>query len=215
MQIQHRSGNKHVNADILSRYQPGKPCQEMSIYADPKDLPCQGCAHCTKIHRSWSTFVTEIDDTVPLGKVAVKKCLVSKPLDRNHRESCVRQLEKIQRQTDGTAKDVTEIHQEWSKLRKMQSSWKSRFELKSKLLIKLEKDSEKIYSLARELQDLPLPEVEIHLTRFQGMTQTQLGLLAKYCHKLKASIEGKRHYPSGKLKGSLPRLEPIVEQHAA
>jgi hypothetical protein len=124
-------------------------------------------------------------------------------------------LEKIQRQTDGTAKDVTEIHQEWSKLRKMQSSWKSRFELKSKLLIKLEKDSEKIYSLARELQDLPLPEVEIHLTRFQGMTQTQLGLLAKYCHKLKASIEGKRHYPSGKLKGSLPRLEPIVEQHAA
>jgi hypothetical protein len=124
-------------------------------------------------------------------------------------------LEKIQRQTDGTVKDVTEIHQEWSKLRKMQSSWKSRFELKSKLLIKLEKDSEKIYSLARELQDLPLPEVEIHLTRFQGMTQTQLGLLAKYCHKLKASIEGKRHYPSGKLKGSLPRLEPIVEQHAA
>jgi hypothetical protein len=78
-----------INADILSRYQPEKPCQEMSIYTDPKDLPCQGCAHCTTIHRSWSTFVTEIDDTVPLGKVAVKKCFVSKPLDRNHRESCV------------------------------------------------------------------------------------------------------------------------------
>jgi hypothetical protein len=76
----------------------------------------------------------------------------------------------------------------------MLSSWKSRSELKSKLLIKLEKDSEKLYRLARELHDLPLPEVEIHLTRFQGMTQTQLGLLAKYCHKLKASIEGKRHY---------------------
>jgi hypothetical protein len=67
--------------------------------------------------------------------------------------------------------------------------------------------------LALELQDLPLPEVEIHLTGFQGITQTQLGLLAKNCHKLKASIEGKRHYPSGKLKESLPRLEPIVEQH--
>jgi hypothetical protein len=53
---------------------------------------------------------------------------------------------------------------------------------------KLEKDSEKLYSLVRELQDLPLPEVEIHLTRFQGMTQTQLGLLAKYCHKLKAVL---------------------------
>ena len=209
MQIQHRSGNKHVNADILSRYQPEKPCQEMSIYTDPEDLPCQGCAHCTKIHRSWSTFVTEIDDTVPLGNVAVNKCFVSKPLDRNHRESCVRQL---QRQTDGTAKDVTELHQEWSKLRKMLSSWKSRSEVKSKLLIKLEKESEKLYSLARELQDLPLPVVEIHLTRFQGMTQTQLGLLGKYCHKLKASIEGKRQYRSGKLKGSLPRLEQIVEQ---
>jgi hypothetical protein len=48
---------------------------------------------------------------------------------------------------------------------------KSRSELKSKLLIKLEKESEKLYSLARELQDLPLPEVEIHLTGFQGMTQ--------------------------------------------
>jgi hypothetical protein len=94
----------------------------------------------------------------------------------------------------------------------MLSSWKSRSGLRSKLPIKLEKDSEKLYSLARELHDLPLPEVEIHLTRFQGMTQTQLGLLAKYCHKLKASIEGKRHYRSGKLKGSLPRLEPIVEQ---
>ena len=44
------------------------------------------------------------------------------------------------------------------------------------------------------------------------MTQTQLGLLAKYCHKLKVSIEGKRHYRSSKLKGSLPILEPIVEQ---
>jgi hypothetical protein len=113
MQIQHRSGNKHVNADILSRCQPGKPCQEMSIYTDPKDLPYQGCAHCTKINGSWSTFVTEIDDTVPLGNVAVKKCLVSKPLDRNHRENCVRQLEEIQRQTDGTAKDVTGLPQEW------------------------------------------------------------------------------------------------------
>ena len=95
----------------------------------------------------------------------------------------------------------------------MLSSWKSKSELKSKLLIKLEKDLEKLYSLAQELQDLSLPEVEIHLTGFQGMTQTQLGLLAKNCHELKASIEGKRQYPSGKLKGSLPRLEPIVEQH--
>jgi hypothetical protein len=94
----------------------------------------------------------------------------------------------------------------------MLSSWKSRSELKSKLLIKLEKESEKLYSLARELQDLPLPEVEIHLTGFQGMTQTQLGLLEKYCHKLKVSIEGKRHYRSSKLKGSLPILEPIVER---
>jgi hypothetical protein len=41
----------------------------------------------------------------------------------------------------------------------MLSSWKSRSELKSKLLIKLEKESEKLYSLARELQDLPLPEM--------------------------------------------------------
>jgi hypothetical protein len=61
----------------------------------------------------------------------------------------------------------------------MLSSWKSRSEVKSKLLIKLEKESEKLYRLARELQDLPLPEVEIHLTGFQGMTQTQLGLFAK------------------------------------
>jgi hypothetical protein len=50
-------------------------------------------------------------------------------------------------------------------------------DLNSKLLIKLEKDSEKLYSLVRELQDLPLPEVEIHLTGFQGMTQTQLSSL--------------------------------------
>jgi hypothetical protein len=38
---------------------------------------------------------------------------------------------------DPAVKDVTELHQEWSKLRKMLSGWKSRSELKSKLLIKL------------------------------------------------------------------------------
>lgn len=209
MKIQHRSGNKHVNADILSRYQPGTPCHEMSIYTDPKDLPCQGCAHCTKIHRSWSTFATEIDDTVPLGTAAVKKCSVVKPLDRNHRDSCVRQLEKIQRKTDEIYEDVTELQQEWTKLRKMLNSWKSKSKLKNKLLIKCVKDSEKLYNLAQKLQDLSIPELEIDLIKFQAMTQIQLGLLAKNCNELKASIKDKKH----KAKGIKPRLEPIVEQN--
>jgi hypothetical protein len=56
MQIQHRPGRKHVNADVLSRLQSEKPCKEMSIFIPPTSLPCGGCKHCVKRHEKMARF---------------------------------------------------------------------------------------------------------------------------------------------------------------
>lgn len=100
MSIAHRSGSKHVDADVLSRYQPEVPCREMSIHVDPKDLPFHGCTHCTKVHHSWAVFAKEIDDTIPLGAGMVKQCSLTEPVDRKERDHLVRQFEEVQCQTD-------------------------------------------------------------------------------------------------------------------
>jgi hypothetical protein len=65
-QILHRPGNKHGNADGMSRI----PCDpdmcdcydEGSMLAD---LPCGGCAQCTKRHNQWVEVLTE-EDVSPL-----------------------------------------------------------------------------------------------------------------------------------------------------
>ncbi|XP_063952099.1 uncharacterized protein LOC135153446 [Lytechinus pictus] len=67
--IEHRKGNKHVNADALSRIpQPPSSCSCYQLGSKLKDLPCGGCHHCERVHKRWAYFVEEVDDAVPLSK---------------------------------------------------------------------------------------------------------------------------------------------------
>ncbi|XP_052704608.1 uncharacterized protein LOC128180527 [Crassostrea angulata] len=67
MQIQHPSGKKHVNADVLSRLDDNGPCKEMSIFNPPSSLPCGGCKYCVKVHEKWQDFM-KIDNVIPLAE---------------------------------------------------------------------------------------------------------------------------------------------------
>ena len=42
MEIQHRPGKKHTNADALSRIPGGKPCSDFNLRVKLQDLPCGG-----------------------------------------------------------------------------------------------------------------------------------------------------------------------------
>jgi hypothetical protein len=68
MQILHRPGKQHENADALSRqledlgncncYQAGKKLET---------LPCGGCRICQRAHLQWARFEDDVDDVLPLG----------------------------------------------------------------------------------------------------------------------------------------------------
>ena len=65
--IQHRQGNKHSNADGLSRIPERQPCDCYVAGQEVSTLPCGGCEHCVKVHRQWHRFEEDVDDVVPLS----------------------------------------------------------------------------------------------------------------------------------------------------
>ena len=68
IRLVHRPGEKHMNADALSRIPGEEPtCEAYRLGFRLKDLPCQGCTYCSKAHSNWSPFVEEVDDVVPLA----------------------------------------------------------------------------------------------------------------------------------------------------
>jgi hypothetical protein len=67
MEIQHRPGKKHTNADALSRIPGGEPCSDFNLKVKLQDLPCGGCPYCTRAHLNWSGFDQDVDDVVPLA----------------------------------------------------------------------------------------------------------------------------------------------------
>ena len=59
MQIVHRLGGIHSNADGLSRLPETVPlCDCYQAGRNLRDLPCGGCAYCTKEHSQWERFCT-------------------------------------------------------------------------------------------------------------------------------------------------------------
>ncbi|KAK3085317.1 hypothetical protein FSP39_001380 [Pinctada imbricata] len=66
MTIKHRSGDKHQDADALSRIPHQIKCSAYRHGVDLKDLPCGGCIYCERIHNQWGAFIKEIDEAVPL-----------------------------------------------------------------------------------------------------------------------------------------------------
>ena len=63
MEIVHRPGNDHVNADGLSRIMdPLVQCNYYSYVCDVYDLPCGGCKYCVRANEQWDRFHDEVDD---------------------------------------------------------------------------------------------------------------------------------------------------------
>lgn len=80
MQIEHRPGRKHVNADALSRdvvptYMP------LGNNVRLQELPCGGCTYCTRAHDKWQDFLAEVYDVVPLAQLLQEGSCV-KPVNR-------------------------------------------------------------------------------------------------------------------------------------
>ena len=68
MSIIHRSGKLHGNADGQSRKSDNmEHCECYRAGCNVVDLPCGGCAYCTRAHQQWSRFETEVDDVIPLA----------------------------------------------------------------------------------------------------------------------------------------------------
>ena len=68
MQIVHRKGSEHINADSLSRIRDSlEPCDCYSAGSNVQDLPCGGCSYCTRAHQQWARFDEDVDDVVPLA----------------------------------------------------------------------------------------------------------------------------------------------------
>ena len=72
MILKHRPGDKHGNADALSRI-PGSReyCEAFKRGVKPSDLPCGGCDYCTRADRNWGTFARVVNCTVTMASQGV------------------------------------------------------------------------------------------------------------------------------------------------
>ena len=73
MILKHRKGKNHCNADALSRVQADQFCKWYSAGVGVQDLPCGGCAFCTKAQAQWSAFSQEVDGVVGLACRSVRE----------------------------------------------------------------------------------------------------------------------------------------------
>jgi len=69
MEIIHRKGKDHCNADGLSRISDttSSKCDCYQAGSKLETLPCRGCPHCTRAHHQWDRFENDVDDVVPLA----------------------------------------------------------------------------------------------------------------------------------------------------
>ena len=76
IQIKHRAGKDHVNADGLSRIPDAVDlCNCYLIGSRVEYLPCGGCKFCVRAHGQWDRFRNDVDDVVPLATVSRKTIL--------------------------------------------------------------------------------------------------------------------------------------------
>ena len=86
MEIVHRPGKKHVNADALSRLPREEgACPNYSSRELLESLPCfkeASCAYCTRMHDKWKDFAEDVDYVVPLSIRRVS----AEELDQVHKD---------------------------------------------------------------------------------------------------------------------------------
>jgi hypothetical protein len=69
MEITHRPGRKHSNADGLSRIPDTlDSCDCYRAGAQVESLPCGGCSYCQRAHNQWARFHEDVDDVIPLSQ---------------------------------------------------------------------------------------------------------------------------------------------------
>ncbi|GFO31466.1 Pol polyprotein [Plakobranchus ocellatus] len=68
MEIVHRPGKLHGNADSLSR----RPVMTHCIDHPLSSLPCGGCSYCQRMNDNWGSFMVEVDDVIPLSSGVVR-----------------------------------------------------------------------------------------------------------------------------------------------
>jgi len=68
LQILHRPGKRHTNADGLSRVPTSEPfCDCYNAGTVLENLPCGGCKFCRRAHSQWERFHMDVDDVIPLA----------------------------------------------------------------------------------------------------------------------------------------------------
>ena len=68
MEIVHRPGVKHGNADGLSRIPDNVPfCDCYAAGKDILTLPCKGCKFCKRADQQWTKFNSDVDEVIPLA----------------------------------------------------------------------------------------------------------------------------------------------------
>ena len=84
MEIVHRKGKLHQNADSLSRIPDELEfCDCYRAGIDIEQLPCGGCSYCTRAHNQWSRFEEHVDYVVPL---AVRSITQGSPVQEDSSE---------------------------------------------------------------------------------------------------------------------------------
>ena len=92
MQIQHRPGKLHRNADGLSR-QPDDVefCDCYVAGTSLASLPCKGCKFCQRAHTQWKRFEDDVDDVIPLAIRTVSVVPETTELSSNYIDSYTRE----------------------------------------------------------------------------------------------------------------------------
>ncbi|KAK7481756.1 hypothetical protein BaRGS_00027004 [Batillaria attramentaria] len=84
IQVVHRPGKDHTNADALSRVPAEEEfCNCYEAGRDLSTLPCGGCAYCVKAHKQWSRFEEDVDDVVPLAYREARISVVQSAVSSN------------------------------------------------------------------------------------------------------------------------------------
>ncbi|CAG2251987.1 unnamed protein product [Mytilus edulis] len=122
MEIVHRPGKKHLNADGLSRIPDClEDCDCYNAGADVENLPCKGCQYCQRAHTQWSRFLNDVDDVIPLAKrqvspLEVKIVSVEENPNNQSDESVTSSIQGLQASSfnsaDSIDHDMTQLNTE-------------------------------------------------------------------------------------------------------
>jgi transposase InsO family protein len=101
MEVSHRPGKQHANADALSRIPDTlTTCNCYSAGKRVEDLPCGGCPTCSRAHNQWERFEEDVDDIAPLAHSADFPQVLATALQTNWADSLSPQEKRDEQEKD-------------------------------------------------------------------------------------------------------------------